>query len=263
MRSITLLKAAIPLLGSFVWAFQAHAGIPVIDGASVAQGTISAVENVAQTLKQIDQYEQQVQQYTTQVDQYKNQVQNTLKPVSQIWDDSQSTINNLISATDMISYYEQQLGSLESYLGKFQDLEYYKASPCFTGGGCTDAQRREMEENIELASKSQKEANDAVFQGIKRQQENLRNDTIQLKRLQQGAEGADGQMQALGYANQLASNQANQLLQIRSLLMVQQAAVANQMQAQADKEAMQDAASEHFWDMGGPTDRSKDKGYKP
>ncbi|HRE17780.1 MAG TPA: conjugal transfer protein TrbJ, partial [Rhodocyclaceae bacterium] len=45
-----------------------------------------------------------------------------------------------------------------------------------------------------------------------------------------------------GYANQLASQQANQLLQIRGLLIAQQNAVATKMQADADKEAQQAAA---------------------
>jgi hypothetical protein len=38
-------------------------------------------------------------------------------------------------------------------------------------------------------------------------------------------------MQAIGYANQLASQQANQLLQIRGLLIAQQNAIATRMQA--------------------------------
>ena len=64
----------------------------------------------------------------------------------------------------------------------------------------------------------------------------------QLQRLQTQAQGATGQMQAIGYANQLASNQANQLLQIRSLLLAQQNALATRAQADADREAQQAAA---------------------
>lgn len=51
-------------------------------------------------------------------------------------------------------------------------------------------------------------------------------------------------MEAIGYANQLASNQTNQLLQIRSLLIAQQNAVATRMQAESDREAQQEAATE-------------------
>jgi P-type conjugative transfer protein TrbJ len=51
-------------------------------------------------------------------------------------------------------------------------------------------------------------------------------------------------MEAIQAANQLASAQTNQLLQIRSLLVAQQNAAATLAQAQADKEAQQAAASE-------------------
>ncbi|MBP8286666.1 MAG: conjugal transfer protein TrbJ, partial [Rhodoferax sp.] len=39
----------------------AYAGIPVIDGANLTQTVMSAIENVAQTLKQIQQYQTQLQ----------------------------------------------------------------------------------------------------------------------------------------------------------------------------------------------------------
>ncbi len=53
-------------------------------------------------------------------------------------------------------------------------------------------------------------------------------------------------MEAIQAANQLASAQTNQLLQIRSLLVAQQNAAATLAQAQADKEAQQAAASEQL-----------------
>ena len=80
-------------------------------------------------------------------------------------------------------------------------------------------------------------------------------------RLLRNPQSADGQLAAIGYANQLASNQSNQLLQIRSLLITQQNAVASQMQAEADREAQYQASRERLFDMGSPTDRSKNKGF--
>jgi len=214
-----------------------QAGIPVIDGANLTQSIMSALEAVAQTAKQI-------QQYQTQLQQYENMLQNTMAPASYIWDQAQSTINDLNQATNTIAYYQNQLGSLDAYLGKFQDVAYYRSSPCFSATGCSDAEWAAMDENRRLASESQKKANDAMFKGLDQQQDNLEADARQLNRLQSGAQSAGGQLAAIGYANQLASNQANQLLQIRSLLIAQQNAVATRMQAEADKEAQQQAASE-------------------
>jgi P-type conjugative transfer protein TrbJ len=231
-----------------------HAGIPVIDGTNLTQNIMTAIESVAQTLKQIEQYR-------TQLQQYENMLQNTAAPAAYIWDQAQTTINGLMKAVDTLSYYEQQLGSLDSYLDKFQDVNYYKSSPCFTNAGCSAAEWIAMKQVQKLASQSQKKANDALFRGLKDQQQNLKNDASTLQRLQSAAQGATGQMQAIGYANQLASQQANQLLQIRGLLIAQQNAVTTRMQAEADREAQQQAARESVFDMGAPTNRSKAKGY--
>lgn len=214
-----------------------QAGIPVIDGGNLIQNIMSVLEAMAQTSKQIEQYR-------TQLEQYENMIQNTLAPAAYIWDQAQSTINGLMSAIDTLNYYKNKLGSIDSYLGKFQDVSYYRSSPCFSVAGCSETERAAMAENRRLASESQKKANDALFKGIDRQQDAIKADARQLERLQAAAQSATGQMQAIGFANQLAANQANQLLQIRGLLIAQQNAVTTRMQAQADLEAQQQVSSE-------------------
>ena len=74
----------------------------------------------------------------------------------------------------------------------------------------------------------------------------MQTDAATLQRLQANAQTASGQMQAIGYANQLASNQANQLLQLRALLIAQQTAEATRNQVIADREAQQ-AAADQSW----------------
>lgn len=255
--STKILAAKIRLLalgGIMAHASPVWSGIPVADGVNLQQNIISAMEAVTQTAKQIQQYQSQLQQY-------ENMLQNTMAPASYIWDQAQSTINDLTQATNTLAYYQNQLGSLDEYLGKFQDVAYYRSSPCFSSSGCSEMERTAMIQNRRLASESQKKANDALFNNLALQQDNLQTDARQLQRLQSAAQGADGQMAAIGYANQLASNQANQLLQIRSLLIAQQNAVGARMQADADKEALQQAAHEALFDFGSPTDRSQNRGF--
>ncbi|WP_158146871.1 P-type conjugative transfer protein TrbJ [Vibrio fluvialis] len=255
--STKILAAKIRLLalgGIMAHASPVWSGIPVADGVNLQQNIISAMEAVTQTAKQIQQYQSQLQQY-------ENMLQNTMAPASYIWDRAQSTIHDLTQATNTLSYYQNQLGSLDEYLGKFQDVAYYRNSPCFSTTGCSETERTAMIQNRRLASESQKKANDALFNNLALQQDNLQTDARQLQRLQSAAQGADGQMAAIGYANQLASNQANQLLQIRSLLIAQQNAVGARMQADADKEALQQAAHEALFDFGSLTDRSQNRGF--
>lgn len=248
MRRIRLLAAksamAVAIATGFITT-PTYAGIPVIDGGNLVQNIMSAMEAVAQTAKQIEQYQ-------TQLQQYENMLQNTMAPAAYIWDQAQTTIDRLIAAQNTLAYYESQLGSLDRYLSKFQDIAYYRSSPCFNGsGGCTPAEEAAMAENRRLASESQKKANDALFQTISDQQKALRNDARTLERLQTAAQGASGQLQAIGYANQLASQQAHQLLQIRTMLTAQQNAEAARIAAELDAEAQGEAMEERMrkWDF--------------
>jgi type IV secretion system protein TrbJ len=214
-------------------------GDVVFDPTNVAQTTITATEEVTQTLKQVEEY-------TTQLQQYQNQLQNTLAPAAYVWDQATGTMNKLRGSIDTLNYYKNKVGNLDSFLGKYQDVGFYRNSPCYSSRGCTAAEKAELDANMTLFSEAQKRANDASLRGIDQQQDAMEADARQLERLQSGAQGAVGQMQAIQFANQLASAQGNQLLQIRGLLIAQQNAIATRNQALADREAQEAAASEQL-----------------
>lgn len=232
----------------------AHAGLPVIDASNLSQNIISATENVAHTLKQI-------QQYQTQLQQYENMLQNTTAPAAQIWDSATTTMNQLRSSIDTLNYYKASLGNIDAYLAKFKDTAAYRGSRCYSVNGCTPAEWLAMKNAENYGSESQKKATDALFKGLDQQQDNLQVDARQLQRLQASAESANGQLQAIGYANQLASHQSNQLLQIRALLIAQQNAFATRNQALADNEAKEQAASDKHFAVPGPSNRGNDRGF--
>ena len=233
-------KALLAALVASTMTLPAKAGIPVIDGTNVVQTTISAVNNVKAVA-------QQIQQYQTQLQQYENMLQNTVAPAAYIWDQANSTINKLLQAQDTLNYYKNQAGSLDSYLKRYQDISYYRSSPCFNSNiDCTPEEMAALRNADKDSSEARKKANDAVLKTIDQQQATLQSDADNLADLQNQATGAKGQMEAVQAANQLASAQTNQLLQIRSLLVAQQNAATTLAQAQADKEAQQAAASEAF-----------------
>ncbi len=217
----------------------ASAALPVIDGINLSQNSITAYENVVHTLKQI-------QQYQTQLQQYQNMLQNTAAPPMYIWDLATRTMSDLRASIDTLQYYKTHLGSVSAYLGKFHDTSSYRSSACFSARGCSRADWELLKQSQDLASEAQKKATDALLIGLDKQQDAMEADARQLQRLQSGAQGANGQMQAIGYANQLASQQASQLLQIRALLIAQQNMMAARQQGVADQEAIQSAASEKF-----------------
>lgn len=211
----------------------ATAGIPVIDGANLAQSIMEVMESIAQTT-------QQIEQYRTQLEQYENQLINTTAPAYYIWDDATATIDGLMEAMDTLAYYETRLGSLEAYLDQYQDLNHYATHPCAIRT-CTASEMASYSENDALASEANKNATDALFKTIDTQQRSLTTDARQLERLQSRAQTAQGQLEAVQYANQLASQQASQLLQIRALLLAQQTAAAVKQQQENDEEARRQA----------------------
>jgi P-type conjugative transfer protein TrbJ len=227
------LKAIVPVFALLVSAYPAtsqSSGLPVIDGANLSQNVVTALENVSQTLKQI-------QQYKTQLQQYQNMLQNTQTPTTYVWDMASKTMNDLRLALDTLQYYKSRLGSVAAYTAKFKDTAGYRSSPCFTDKGCSADEWAALRYSQDLASESQKKSTDALLQALDKQQDAMQADAMQLQKIQSLAQGANGQMQAMGYANQLASQQATQLLQIRALLIAQQNIIATRYQALADREA--------------------------
>lgn len=207
-------------------------GIPVFDGANVSQTTMTAFENIAQTLKQI-------QQYKTQLEQYENMLQNTKNLENFNWGNVNQTITQLQNAMQTLSKAKQQLGSVEAYVSKYENL--YKNHPCFTSSNCSVADKAALKQNMEALNDYKKSSNSNVLKGIENQLNAIQTDASTLKKLQSGAQDAEGQMEALQYANQINSLNAAQTMQLRKMLLQQ--AEAQSVRSQEDY-ANQDRARE-------------------
>ncbi|MHA3124405.1 P-type conjugative transfer protein TrbJ (plasmid) [Legionella pneumophila] len=209
-----------------------YANLPVIDFTNL-------LESVTQT-------SQQLQQYKTQLSQYENMLENTKNLDKFTWDEATNTMDNLVNSIDTLNYYKQQAGGMNEYLSRYQDENHYRNMPCFNGRQCSEAELNALAQQEANASEAQKRANDAMLRGIEQQEIAMKSDARQLTRLQEQAQGASGQMAALQAANQLASAETNQLLQIRGLMVAAQNAEATRLAAIADKEAIQAAGDERF-----------------
>lgn len=238
MRKVILAaKIGLGLAVAAPFATPASAQWAVVDVANIHQTTISAVQNVAAVAKQ-------VQQYQTQLQQYQNMLQNTLAPAAYVWSQAQSTINGLQNTSNMLTQLTNQSGGIDRYLNQFQNPNYYRSSPCFTSTGCSTADRAALQSQRNAKQQLMMASNDATIRGISTQQQQLQQEAANLERMQSNAQGANGQAQALGYANQFAANQANQLIALRQQLMAQQAAALAVQQAADDEKAMRTAASQ-------------------
>lgn len=217
------------------------AGIPVIDATNLAQTTISAMEAVNQTLKQIEEYALQLRQY-------EDQIKNTLAPSAYIWSQAQKTMNNVLALQDQLAYYSKVAGNLDGYLEKFGNPGFYRSSPYFaapsTDPATLEKQRREVMQAEEWGLEAQKKTNDNVARTLEQQQEALARDASRLEELQSAAQTAQGRLEAIQYTNQLLAQQSNQMLQLRGALMAKMAADNAREQTNAAREARAQAAWE-------------------
>jgi P-type conjugative transfer protein TrbJ len=202
------------------------AGIPVIDYSNLVQNTTTA-------LKQVAAYAQQVQQYQTQILQYRNQLLNTLgiAPALQTWQQASAVMNQVTGLTSIF----RNGSSLQNVLSEFQDVNYWLNTPVASYP------------NQAAGNVLETQSNAAMFQGLAKQTQLIQQDAATLERLQSTASGAQGQMQALSAANELAALEQQQLLQIRALLVQEQQALAARSATSANEDAMRAAATQRYY----------------
>ncbi|HHE3712885.1 TPA: P-type conjugative transfer protein TrbJ [Pasteurella multocida] len=215
-------------------------GIPTFDGASVVQNTITALNTV-------QQYMQQIQEYKTQLLQYENQLKNSLAPAAYIWSEALKTMNDLQRTVNDLKALRSQLGDVNTYLEKFGDISYYQNASCYTNQSrCHEEFHKQRQE----FSKLQKAANDALTKGISAQNDAIIYDSQKLQQLQSRAQTAQGQMEALQYANQLAAAQNNQMLQFRQIMLVQMEALNTAQQVDNARRSQMEAATKKLHALG-------------
>ena len=210
-------------------------GIPVFDAplnstaaVQLHQQITTATQNVAQTLKQIDQYAEQMRQYQTQLQQYAQQMKDAALPVSQIWNQAQGTMRDMMSLVN-----QAQGGQMLAYLQQYRDLNGWLQSNGYYNPN-----------TIQQGYALQKSTNDTALQMAQAQRAALLNDAQRFQGLQQAASSADGADKLLSAANQIAAEQTKQLMQMRALCnqLLEEAAARDA--ALANRQAMMDAATQ-------------------
>jgi len=228
-------------------------GIPTVDIAAIAQAVLQVMESIQQTTALMDQYQ-------TQLEQYENQLRNSMLPPRYLWDEADSTINKLIALQGTLAHYQRQLGGLQEYMDLFQTEANYKSNPCFNGTqSCSAADWQAIQKKDQLINESQKSANNDWLKMVNEQQQSLKRDAAKLSQLQANAQTATGQMEALSYANQFASQQNHLLMQMHTTLLAQQQALAIQQSRQKDLEERNKVITEQM--MNGTFNRSLRKSY--
>src|SRR6202045_4590897 len=210
-------------------------GMPVVDSllnstaaVQLHQQITTATQNVASVLKQVDQYAEQVRQYQTQLQQYAQQLRDGALPASQIWNQAQGTMRDMMGLVN-----QAQGGQMLAYLQQYKDLNGWLSSNGYYNPNA-----------IQQGYALQKSTNDTALQMAQAQRTALLNDVQRFQGLQSAAGTADGANKLLSYANQIAAEQTLQLMQMRALCnqMLEEAAARDA--ALANRQALMDAATQ-------------------
>jgi len=231
MRSSLLIGATLALILLAPGLAHAQFGLTVVtDITTEAQTTETAIQSTVAVAKQVQQYELQVQQY-------ENMVANTVAPVTNLYRQTTSDINGAQSALDGVTRLVPAGQSVTQYLSRFTSGGGVTSSTdfCATAGLCTPQQFAAAQ----AAQGAAAQARDAALvAGAQTQLASLKSQATDLQSIGQAAQGATGQMQALGYGNQIAAVGASANLQVASLL------TQRAQQEAADRLAAQQAAAE-------------------
>lgn len=216
----------------------------VTDLTNFAQNLVTAIEAVDQTL-------QMIQQTKNQLAQYEEMVRNGAAPAVYTWDKLNSIHNRLQQIGAYLSNYRHFVRDLDDYLQRFGDLDYYRGARCY--GSDLSCPAREWERILQqaqqmhgLGAEARKKTLDSLMRSLQLSEEDLSQEATNLERLQQQAQTAEGHMQALQAGNQLASAQAMQLMQIRSVMVAQYRALATDAQYRYTVQVQERAASERY-----------------
>ncbi len=178
---------------------------------------------------------------------YSEQIDNSTKSI-QLSTEINTTIDNeftwIISnaSDDIVPIPREVSGKLDDilhgqtsdqYAAQFRTAKYY-----------VDNKEKDDFEMVGLeGSRARKAANDALLKSIEMDQIGLKSEAVSLKTLGDKTKLLSGHARQLQVANAVAGLQADQLMKLRSMMLVSEAARAAEAQASADKEARAIATS--------------------
>lgn len=174
----------------------------------------------------INSYLQAIQAYQTQLNQWQNEIKQAALLPQQTFSQVESNLVGLqgvVQGGNALSYAMANLDS--QFTSRFSSLGYQP--------GTSYAQR------YATWSKTAMDTTQKTLDAAGYQNTSVSSQAALLQRLQQDAQSADGQQKAIQVGNEIAAEQANQLLQLRELMMADiqsKAAFQAKQLAQEDEE---------------------------
>jgi P-type conjugative transfer protein TrbJ len=224
VRFTVLLLLALLMLSGGV-----RSQVAVIDGANLAQNTISAIELVVAVVQRVTIIAQQLEQL-------KNMIQNTENFSAGTWD--AEALPKLLELGEII-----QQGNAIAYRMSDLDAAFRRRWPGYVPPD-------DFNNSYGLWTTSTLDTMRGVLRSTQLQADDFLGEDTRLQALQALSDSAVGRMQAIQAGNMIAAEEAQQLRKLRQLVMAQSNAQTVYMANQTNKDA-QETASLRTWVMQG------------
>jgi type IV secretion system protein TrbJ len=211
-------------------------GVPQI---AEAGGVFIGATEITQLLNHVqllNQYVQQVQQYATQLKQYERQMQDGQIVGTQFFGPIQSDLLGLERAVQGGQAISYSMGNLDSqFTSKF--------------GGYGYRPTQNFAQNYATWSQTSLDSTQHALDGANLQSAQLTNEESLINQLNDMSQSSSGQLQAIQIGNQIASDEVQQLMKLRQLMMADLQSKASYQASQIQMAADSTAASTNFFTM--------------
>ena len=236
----TARKAVMLALAGSMVIGNAHAGSVMGNGGATE---VTQILNNVQLVQETAQTYQQIQQLAQQLQYMQSQLQNLTAAPQQIWGQAQQDLTQL---TQLVS--QSQTLAYAAGNGAQQFQQNYPGFAA-TAGATNYGQQYSTWINNSLNSVS------AALQSAGFQANNFASEQAALQSIRNISAGSPGALQAIQAGNMIASNQADQLMQLRQLMTAQMGAQDSYIAARQQVQANQTNAAQTVLMQGNGTVR--------
>ena len=239
----TARKAVMLALAGSMVIGNAQAGSVMGNGGATE---VTQILNNVQLVQETAQTYQQIQQLAQQLQYMQSQLQNLAAAPQQIWGQAQQDLTQLTQLTQLVS--QSQTLAYAAGNGAQQFQQNYPGFAA-TAGATNYGQQYSTWINNSLSSVS------AALQSAGFQANNFASEQAALQSIRNISAGSPGALQAIQAGNMIASNQADQLMQLRQLMTAQMGAQDSYIAARQQVQANQTNAAQTVLMQGNGTVR--------
>lgn len=238
------LKTIVLILFLLCFSNKAYSQVIVEDIANLPHNILASIEAVEMVVNQ-------VKEYKLAVEEFELMVKNSAAPYFYVYDQVKNFDDNVERLKERYSKFSDP-NAVDEYFKKYYDMSWYRSSPCFQTGGCTDADLTRLSE--QRAERIQKLTNISsnIEKSMTEWADNQKERYARLKKLDQEAKKAEGHFQIQSYQAQYLSEMTKELMELNESMRSFQNYIASFNEEKLEKDNIKYVINKSYQDWQPP-----------